>query len=691
MLNIDLPRRLIADRSASVATLAGLALPVVLGGLGLGVDLNRGYEQRLINQRSADMAALGAAMAYKASSSSAVLSPTATDIVTANGMTGATVSASVIADYPSSGSKAVKVVVTKAVPYTLARVLGFNGSYNVTAQAYASLSTAATAPPYSPACFLALSSASDAITMTGGATINASTCSVAAVGTINQNATSLTAADVISGSGSVVLNYGSISVGNSLRYASSFTYPSWNSAIPPSTKLVNQSATLTDPWATNSDLLAARALLGTYTAVPTLANPTTPTGTDWTVGYSPSASAAPYRTTQYGGTYAVPAGTYNIKKLQVDGGITLSFASGSVITVSNGVSIGGGSNVNFGDSTLYVNGGFNSGSNGVTIGNGPLWIGSGTVTFQGTNTKGTGDVIVNSKLTLGGGQKMKMGAGNHAFAGMALSGGGSVWLGAGNFTNTAGITIAGDSELSLGAGNVLLGPDSSSGLAANLSGSARFFMGDGTFSANGGITTAGGSRLVFGKTANHYINGNMTIAGSVLFGAGRYTVNGNFTNGTGGTTWPYTSSLTGVTYGNTLEGVSVSGYDQAGVNVSFILAGTLNLGGGAKTKLIADTATTSGAQIADLLVDSLTSSATNWGAGSSNIFVGTVHLPNSVVTMSGGNATLSAGQCFTLVASKIYVTGGAQAGTACPEMDPTKSSSSSSGGSSSTSEIKLLK
>ncbi|WEK46773.1 MAG: hypothetical protein P0Y56_00340 [Candidatus Andeanibacterium colombiense] len=682
MLNIRLLKRLLADPRASVATIAALSLPVTLGGLGLGVDLNHGYEQRLINQRAADMAALGAAMAYKASSATAVLQPTAVDITTANGLTGATVTATVVDNYPSAGSKAVKVVVKKTVPFTLARVVGLGASYTVTSEAYASLNTAAA---YSAPCFLALASGSGAITLTGGATITAAGCSIAAVGSISQGATSITAADVISGTGGVSLDYGSISVSNSLRFSTTFTYPSWNGAIPDASKRVNQSTTLTDPWATDSELLAARAQLGTYTAVPALSNPTTPTGADWTMGWSPTANVTAYRTGPYTGEYVVPAGTYNIKRLTIDGGIKVTFANNSVITVSNGVAIGGGSTIDFGNSTLYVNGGFDTGSSGIKIGNGPLWIGSGTVNFQGTNTKGTGDVIINSKLTLGGGQRLTMGAGNHSFAGLALSGGGSVALGTGNFTNTAGITIDGDSELAVSAGNVLLGPNPSGGLSANLAGSARFFMEDGTFSANGGITTQGGSRLVFGKTANHYINGSLNIAGSVLFGAGRYTINGNFVNGTGGTTWPYTSSLTGKTYGNTLEGVSVSGYDQAGVNVSFILAGTLNLAGGAKTKLIASTTSSTGSYIADMLVDSLTSSATTWGAGASNIFVGTVHLPNSTVSMSGGNATLSAGQCFTLIAAKISVTGGAQAGTACAKMSGTSSASGSS------TDIKLLK
>src|SRR3546814_11379117 len=71
-----------------------------------------------------------------------------------------------------------------------------------------------------------------------------------------------------------------------------------------------------------------------------------------------------------------------------------------------------------------------------------------------------------------------------------------------------------------------------------MSGTSTLSFGDGTFSAEGSITTQGGSKITFGKTSNHYINGNLDIKGAAKLGEGRYTVNGDFTDGTGGTTWP---------------------------------------------------------------------------------------------------------------------------------------------------------
>lgn len=672
---------LLADRSGGLSVIAALAVPVVLGAAGLAFDLNRGYQQREINQRAADMSALGAAMAYKASSNVAILQPTARDLASMNGAKSATVNAQVISNFPNAGDQSVRVRVTSTVPFVLARILGLSSSYTVVSQSFASL---VSLPQYAPPCFLALANTADAFKTTGGATVNAPDCSVAAVGSVSNLGTAINAHDIIAGKGNITNDYGTLSA-QTLRYAGSFNNPTWNNNVPSVDKRKNQSTTLVDPWATDASLIAARTQLGTYVNPPTLTNPVTSGGTavNWDLTYSP---VAPYNAwwNSSTATYTIPAGTYYIKKLSVGGGIKVKFADNSKIYINEGFS-NGGSSFAFGNSDVYVNGGFNSGSSGVTFGNGALWIGSGTVTFSGnTNTKGNGDVMINAMLTMGGGSSFKMGNGKHSFGGFNLGGGGSASMGDGDFIAVQGVTIAGGSELAVGAGNFTIGK-ASSGNAIDLSGSARFLMGDGQFSANGNIVTQGGSKLVFGKTANHYINGNMTIAGAALFGAGRYTVNGNFTNGTGGTTWPFTSAQNGVTYGQTLEGVSVSGYDMAGVNVSFILAGTLNLAGGAKTKLVASTTTVSGAQIADMLIDTLTTANTSWTAGSQNSFIGTVHIPNSNLTMSGGNSTMGAGQCFTLIANKIEVSGGAAAGSACALM------SSSAGGGSSTSTIRLVR
>jgi hypothetical protein len=272
-------------------------------------------------------------------------------------------------------------------------------------------------------------------------------------------------------------------------------------------------------------------------------------------------------------------------------------------------------------------------------------------------------VTINAPLSLGGGTTLAIGAGAHAFGGISVGGGSWLTMGNGALNVVGGISVAGDSTIIAGAGDVAI--SNPGARAIDLSGSGRFFMGDGLFSANGSVVTAGGSRLVFGRTANHLINGDLSVAGSVLFGAGRYTVAGNLVNGTGGTTWPYTSPINNQTWGDYLEGTSVSDYDMAGVNVTLILSGTINLAGGAKTLLIAPATTTSNGAIADMLIDSLTSTDTSWSAGATSTFSGAVHLPNSALTSSGGNNTQSGVRCFMLVALRVTVTGGATTGSTC--------------------------
>ncbi len=664
--------RLRDDRRASVTTIVALSLPVVIGAVGLAFDINRGYGQRVMNQRVADMAALAAAMEYQRDDA-VDIDAVAGVIAMANGLTGAVVDAELLTDFPNAGETAVEVTISRAVPFALASVLGFSGSYTVTADSAAIVSAQAS---YATPCFLALDSGNASLVVNGGASIIAPDCSVAAIGDLDQKGKSIAASDIISGTGSITLNSGSL-IANSLRYGGSLNVPQWNSALPPPKDRHNVATGLADPWENNTELLAAAAQIGDADPLPALSDPSTPNGANYDFSWSPNSWAAPYRV----GTtneYRLPKKNYTIKKFTVGGGIKVTFEAGSVITISQGFTNGGGSSVDFGDSDLYVNGGFDTGSGGVTIGDGVLWIGSGTASFKGTNKKGDGDVIINGDVSLGGGHYFVAGEGNHSFKSLTLGGGGNMLLGDGDLIVAEGIKINGNSELNAGDGEYNIGA-SKQGYAIKLEGSARMFMGDGAFSAHGDIDTQGGSAIVFGETNNHYIVGDLKIAGSAFFGPGRYTIDGDFENGTGGTVWPKTSTLNGEQYGSW-----GSGYDMAGYDVSFIASGTLKLAGGAQTKLLAAEKSVMGGEIGTLLFHSDTSSKANWTGGSGNIFSGVVHLPETEVSMTGGNSTNGGGTCFMLIAGKIKAAGGAVAGSACV-------SSTEDGGGSGSTTVKLVK
>jgi len=56
-------RRLFAAEGGSIVVMAAFALTAVMGMAGLAVELGNGYATKVRNQRVADMAALGAALA----------------------------------------------------------------------------------------------------------------------------------------------------------------------------------------------------------------------------------------------------------------------------------------------------------------------------------------------------------------------------------------------------------------------------------------------------------------------------------------------------------------------------------------------------------------------------------------------------------------------------------------------------
>lgn len=648
-------KNVLADRGGGVSVLAALSLVSVIGMAGFAVDLNRGYETMVTNQRVADMAALAAGVAYSAAKSEAILQPTAQDLVAVHGVANATVVARLVTDVPTPGAKAVQVTITVPMTVTLGRVLGIGATYPVKTTATASLATQSTA-----GCIVGLASSGNAIETQGGASINAPACAVAGVGTVANNGNAITAKNIISGAADIVNNYGTLTA-DLLRYAGIFTNPDWNNNVPSADKRIKQSSTVSDPLADNLDLSSARSLIGTYRTPVALSNPTTPSGgAAWSFSSSPSAAVAGFRRGS-SSNFVVPAGTYKIDTMDVSGDANVTFSAGSTVTIARGATIAGGTTVVFGNGTYRINGGFSAAN--VTFGDGELSIGQGNVSFSGANRIGSGPVTINAPLSLSGGTTLAVGAGAHAFGGITVGGGSWLTLGNGSLDVTGAVSVGGGSTIIAGAGNVTL--SNPGDRAIFVDGGGFFAMGDGLFSANGSIVTGGGSRLVFGRTANHLINGDLSVAGGALFGAGRYTVKGSFVNGTGGATWPYTSSVNNQKWGDSLEGTSVSDYDMAGVDVSFILSGTINLGGGAKTLLMAPGSTASGGAIADILIDSLTSTDTNWSAGATNVFSGAVHLPNSALTSSGGNSTNSAVRCFMLVTYRVTLTGGATAGSTC--------------------------
>ena len=592
----DIPRRLTSNKRGAVSIIGAFSLMAVIGIAAFSIELGQGYQTKISYQGIADAAALGAANAYTTNPSDSLLNATANAIANANGIATTNVTVTHMTNYSNTVNDAVKVVVTGTIPLFFARILSSATSYTVSVISIASLSSSTV-----PACIIALSASSTGVSLSAGTRIAAPKCAVASNSTISVAGGSTIVAKATTSSSGTSINGGSSIVADTITYGTSASVGLGSLAI--GTKLKKSNST-DDPLATNALLSDAWTKLGTYT---TQTVPVVPVGGDLTLGYYPTTMTFQGHVgTLVGNTWLFPAGTYNIHNLNTQS-LTLSIPGTSIVTVSSSVTIGGG---------------------------GKLLIGDGPVS-------------ITAPVTLGGGALMMLGAGRHYVGQISVGGGSSVIMGAGDLDVNGAILIdGGGSAMIVGAGNYAIG-NNGSGVAINLSGGSSLKFNDGTFSANGAITTSGGSIIVFGATANHLINGGLSLNGSSIFGAGTYTINGNFTNNTGGT--------------------------MTGSDVTFILAGSLNVAGGTSVNLSAPSGTSSSG-ITDVLFATRTTAATILGGGTQDYFSGAVYVPNSDFQMSGGASV--AGACFMLIAKTVTLSGGPTAGTMCASLTSSSANSS---------------
>src|SRR3546814_4937685 len=112
----------------------------IVGLAACAVELGQGYSARVENQRFADTAALGAALAYSGSEDVAVLTVTAQSIAAAQGILASQVAAALIVSPSGAGSQDVPVTVTTPLALRPARVLTSTASMNFSARSIASLS-----------------------------------------------------------------------------------------------------------------------------------------------------------------------------------------------------------------------------------------------------------------------------------------------------------------------------------------------------------------------------------------------------------------------------------------------------------------------------------------------------------------------------------------------------------------------
>ena len=594
-------RRLFAAEGGSIVVMAAFALTAVMGMAGLAVELGNGYATKVRNQRVADMAALGAALAYQSSSqSTSAATQVAKDIVVANGLPS---SAATVAFTQVSGIDAVQVKVTTSVPIKMASLITSAASYDVTNSAAASLSAAGGA-----GCVTALSSSKPAIDMGGGAKLSAGGCAVVTNGTLSlSGGAQVTTKQVVASE---------TSVGGG---ASITTTPSTNNIVTKSNgasdTIKNQSAVMTALCYVNklnstsdSDYVDGNTNCASQLKSPDTVNPTGAADWDMT-SKKPSANVAAYWN---GSSYVVPAGpTYNIGNLTIDGNVTFT---GPTTIIADSITLNGGASLTIGDGVVKVAGAVKlAGGATVTIGNGDHSFGSISIGGGSKFYTGTGNLNVTYDINVdGGGSEAKF----------APSTGNTVVIGA---NKGIAISISGGSTVSFDryGTSVATGGTQSAGPVG--------------FSAGGSIKSSGGSMVVFNKAAVHVIKGDLDLNGSSVMGSGLYVIGGNLSNNTGGT--------------------------MTGTDVSFALGGSFTLAGGTSLDLAASS-TSSGYGIQDILVVTKSSSTVSIGGGSSDKYSGVFYAPKAEIKLTGGAALSNNGsKCLMLIVNSVTMAGGADFGT----------------------------
>jgi len=173
-------KRIGIDRSANVMLMAGLSLPILIGMAGLAVEGGGWYQTKRSMQNAADAAALAAATNATSSYASEAKAVTSQYGFT-DGSDSVTVTATNAATCPDGAAGCYQVTISKSVPLTLSRLVGFEGSGVQNSRQVISLTSAAVAKRITTPreyCILALQSVGTALTSNGAPFADLNGCNV---------------------------------------------------------------------------------------------------------------------------------------------------------------------------------------------------------------------------------------------------------------------------------------------------------------------------------------------------------------------------------------------------------------------------------------------------------------------------------------------------------------------------------
>ena len=123
----SLLRRASVDSRGNITILAAVAMPVVVGSLGLGAEVASWYGGKRALQNAADSAAIAAATNASEEDYDDEARAVAARYGFRHGVDGVTVTASNTAPCPTGGNECFSVVINRVQPLMLAQVIGFGG------------------------------------------------------------------------------------------------------------------------------------------------------------------------------------------------------------------------------------------------------------------------------------------------------------------------------------------------------------------------------------------------------------------------------------------------------------------------------------------------------------------------------------------------------------------------------------
>jgi hypothetical protein len=627
-------RAIAADKRGTVTIFGAALIASLIGIVSLVAEYGLTLERQTEDQRIADMAAFAAATYYGAHSGDsnvlAMATSVAQNIGQMNGIPATGVSAAVVTSPQDSTKNALRVIVTTTPTLFLGKVLGAHTTLTTTGTSYAQFGGGVSA------CITALS-ASTGITLSGGTAISAPQCGISTNATLTVPCgTTITAKGVSYGGATPTQGCSGIT-------ASTLTH-----------------ASVTDPLATNTGVVAAEAHVASIASqagpsAPTVSSPTISFDLSWKGATSQTSGSCTASLNSSTWTIACPnGGTYNFasfadgsSKTALGGGMTVLFNTGgngtSVYNFSTVVN-DSGSSMTFGPGVYNFAAGFISGN-----GNTNTFAGGGTYNFGRSTTKcsngayysicdtstvtfsGASAFALSSGIYVGGGATLTMGSGtNNSFNIGAASDGNAFWLGGG-----AKITLA------------------------DATGNSSLFQVTGNVNADAG----GGSCMSLGAATNHDINGWFSTAGGTILGAGTYSINGYLAYGNNG---GGSVTCNGSTVGLQGTGVTII-YSAATTPSSGTCAGK-GLCFAAGFSNVSVSAPSSGTYAFLLFVgpQSGNSAGAYFSGGSGASMSGAFYLPVGAFTMSGGAYinTLTGG-CLQIVALSVSMSGGTTAASTC--------------------------